>query len=100
MRSFSTCTVSILFALTVLMSPAAQAQTFNVLYNFTGGQDGGHPSAGVSRDAAGNLYGTAKLGADLTCNAPNGCGTVYQLKHKGSGFVFNPPFSFSLGADG
>ena len=101
MRSFSTCiTLSILFALTVLMSPAAQAQTFNVLHNFTGGQDGAHPSAGVTMDAAGNLYGTAKAGGDLTCNAPNGCGTVYQLKHRGSGFVFNPLYRFGVSPDG
>src|ERR1019366_5123533 len=29
-----------------------------VLYNFTGGADGGNPSGGVIRDSAGNLYGT------------------------------------------
>jgi uncharacterized repeat protein (TIGR03803 family) len=101
MRSFSTCiTLSILFALTVLMSPASQAQTFNVLYNFTGGQDGAQPYAGVTPDKAGNLYGTAYAGGDLTCNAPHGCGTVYELKHKGSGFVFNPLYSFSVGVGG
>jgi len=33
------------------------------LYNFTGGADGGSPSyAGLVRDAAGNLYGTAPTG--------------------------------------
>jgi uncharacterized repeat protein (TIGR03803 family) len=30
-----------------------------VLHSFTGGADGGFPLAGVIRDAAGNLYGTA-----------------------------------------
>jgi uncharacterized repeat protein (TIGR03803 family) len=30
-----------------------------VLYSFTGGFDGGYPYAGLIRDAAGNLYGTA-----------------------------------------
>ena len=29
-----------------------------VLYTFTGGADGSGPSAGLVRDAAGNLYGT------------------------------------------
>jgi uncharacterized repeat protein (TIGR03803 family) len=28
-----------------------------VLYNFTGGTDGGNPLAGVILDSAGNLYG-------------------------------------------
>lgn len=100
MRTFSTSiTVPILFALTVLMSPAAQAQIFNVLYNFTGGQDGAHPNAGVTMDAAGNLYGTAKAGGDLTCNAPQGCGTAYELKHRGSGLVFNPLYTFGVSPD-
>ena len=63
-------------------------------------QYGAHPYAGVTMDAAGNLYGTANVGGDLTCNAPHGCGTVYELKHKGSGFVFNPLYSFGVGPDG
>ncbi len=33
-----------------------------VLYSFTGGADGGNPSSGVIRDAAGNLYGTTSNG--------------------------------------
>ena len=36
--------------------------TFNVLYGFTGGADGGTPSAGLVLDPAGNLYGTAIAG--------------------------------------
>jgi uncharacterized repeat protein (TIGR03803 family) len=82
------------------MSPAAQAQTFNVLYNFTGGWDGAHPRAGVTMDAAGNLYGTAYAGGDLTCYPPHGCGTVYELKHQGSAFVFNHLFTFDVGVPG
>ncbi len=30
-----------------------------VLYTFSGGTDGGNPTAGVAMDSAGNLYGTA-----------------------------------------
>ena len=33
-----------------------------VLHSFTGGADGGNPYAGVIRDSAGNLYGTANGG--------------------------------------
>jgi len=33
-----------------------------VLYTFTGGEDGGRPEAGVTRDSAGNLFGTAPMG--------------------------------------
>jgi uncharacterized repeat protein (TIGR03803 family) len=86
-------TLTLLFALLAVLTPAAQAQyTFKVLHNFSGGQDGATPYAGVTMDGAGNLYGTAWVGGI-------GAGTVYQLKLKNSSFVFNPLFSFD-GSDG
>src|ERR1022692_3047842 len=48
-----------------------------VLYSFTGVADGRHPQAGVIRDPAGNLYGTAYSGG--TANA----GVVYKLDTAG-----------------
>jgi uncharacterized repeat protein (TIGR03803 family) len=50
-----------------------------VLYNFTGKSDGSEPQAGLVRDATGNLYGTASYGANSSCNAGLGCGTVFRL---------------------
>jgi len=38
------------------------AGTETVLYSFTGGADGANPTAGLLRDTAGNLYGTATRG--------------------------------------
>jgi uncharacterized repeat protein (TIGR03803 family) len=61
-----------------------------VLYSFTGGADGGHPHAGVIRDPAGNLYGTAGGG-------PAGAGVVYELDAAGQETVL---YSFTGGADG
>ena len=84
--------LAIVFLLTFVATQAAQAQTFNVIHTFTGGQDGGGPHAGLTMHGAGNLYGTALLGL--------GYGTVYELKHKGSGWVFNPLYSFAGGSDG
>jgi len=81
------------FVLAVVASQTAQAQTFKVLYTFTGGNDGRNPTAGVTMDKAGNLYGTASMGGA-------GYGTVYQLKHKGSGWTFNPLYDFTNGSDG
>ncbi|HKD83665.1 MAG TPA: choice-of-anchor tandem repeat GloVer-containing protein [Terriglobales bacterium] len=78
----------------------AQAQTFQLIHTFSGAMDGGTPYAGLTIDRAGNLYGTAYQGGDLTCDAPWGCGTIYQLKRSGSNFVFNPLHSFTAGADG
>jgi hypothetical protein len=39
---------------------SARAQTFTVLYTFTGAPDGANPVAGLVRDAAGNFYGTTQ----------------------------------------
>jgi len=86
--------------LTVVLTQAVQAQTYTVLHDFTGGADGAYPYAGVTLDKAGNLYGTAFFGGDLACDAPNGCGTVYKLTHKGSGWTFNTLYSFAGGSDG
>lgn len=46
----------------------------NVLYNFTGGSDGGDPSFGLTFDPAGNLYGTAGGGGN------NQNGVVFEVK--------------------
>ena len=51
-----------------------------VLYSFTGGADGGSPESGLVLDAQGNLYGTTSGGGDLACDAPYGCGTVFELQ--------------------
>ena len=61
-----------------------RAGKLTVLYNFTGGADGGNPVAGVVRDPAGNLYGTTYFGGDLSCfQAPNGCGVVFKVSRTG-----------------
>jgi uncharacterized repeat protein (TIGR03803 family) len=49
-----------------------------VLYSFMCGADGNLPDA-LIRDAAGNLYGAAAEGGDLSCNAPDGCGVLFKL---------------------
>jgi len=46
-----------------------------VMHTFTAGADGAFPSAGLIRNAAGALYGTATGGGDLDC----GCGVVFKL---------------------
>jgi len=62
-----------------------------VLYTFTGGTDGGYPVAGVIRDSAGNLYGTATGGGTA------GAGAVYKLNTTGQETVL---YSFPGGAGG
>lgn len=77
-----------------------RAGSLTVLYNFTGGTDGGLPIA-VIRDNAGNFYGTTLVGGDLNCQ-PNtvsgsGCGTVFELTAAGSLKVLH---AFTGGKDG
>jgi uncharacterized repeat protein (TIGR03803 family) len=81
----STRLVTIGFALLfpVIQTPAAQAQTYSVLYAFKNGTDGVAPYAGLVRDAAGNLYGTTLEGGDLTCLTPFGCGTIFKVDASG-----------------
>jgi uncharacterized repeat protein (TIGR03803 family) len=64
---------------TIFKLSAAGKET--VLYSFTGGADGGNPEAGLVRDAAGNLYGTAQRYGSSKCPSyiAVGCGTVFQL---------------------
>ena len=72
------------FALTPPASPGG-AWTESVLYNFTGGGDGGAPTSGVVIGSGGVLYGTNSNGG--TANA----GTVFSL---------TPPKGTPSGASG
>ncbi len=63
-----------------------------VLFQFTGGADGGHPMGGLVEDSSGNLYGTAQDGGDLNCFFPGtsgGCGVVFKLDSRGSETVLH-----------
>jgi uncharacterized repeat protein (TIGR03803 family) len=90
----ATVALTLMFALTFFIASSAQAQTFKVIYNFTGGQDGAYPEAGLTMDKGGNLYGTAYQGGGTNR------GTVFKLAHKGSGWVFSPLYSFTGREDG
>ena len=68
----------------------ASASGFNVLYTFTGGNDGGNPLAGLI-DIKGNFYGTTQYGGT------NNAGTVFKLAPDGTETVL---YSFTGGNDG
>jgi uncharacterized repeat protein (TIGR03803 family) len=73
------------------------------LHVFTGGADGGNPMGPLVQDAAGNLYGVAQSGGDLTCPEPfdnnqgTGCGVVFKITRGGAYSVLH---TFAGGADG
>lgn len=70
-----------------------------VLYAFTGSTDGVDPVAGLVRDSAGNLYGTAYQGGDFSCPVGNsyGCGVVFKIDTSGKFTVLH---AFTGGDDG
>lgn len=80
------------------LSPVAGGWVHTVLYNFTGGADGGEPYKGVSLDARGNLYGTAVTGGSGSCEG--GCGVAYKLTKSGSTWTQSVIHAFTGGADG
>jgi uncharacterized repeat protein (TIGR03803 family) len=69
-----------------------------VLYNFTGGADGGEPYKGVTFDAQGNLYGTAVTGGGGSCEG--GCGVAYKLTNSGGTWTQSVIHTFTGGNDG
>ena len=78
-------------ALAVALTPRAQAQTFSVIHNFTGGSDGGYPLDGFAVDAAGNFVGTTSAGG------ASGVGTVFKVTVNGKETVLH---TFTGGTDG
>jgi uncharacterized repeat protein (TIGR03803 family) len=76
------------------------ASTPITLYNFTGGDDGVHPFAGLIADASGNLFGTTSEGGPIGA----GAGTVFEIKVDSStatGYATTPITLVSLnGTDG
>jgi uncharacterized repeat protein (TIGR03803 family) len=82
----------------LMRKPTSGAWTEKILHNFDrNGIDGGFPTAGLVRDAQGNLYGTTYYGGPLSGCDGFGCGTVYELSSNSNGvwgekviFAFNP----------
>jgi uncharacterized repeat protein (TIGR03803 family) len=65
---------------TVFELPATGGE--KVLRNFTGNLDGGYPVGGLILDAAGNIYGTTRVGGYPNCG-DIGCGVVFKLSPTG-----------------
>jgi len=80
--------IFLILFLTLTAQPA-QGQTFQVLYSFTNGPDGGIPYAPLTLDRAGNLYGTTSAGGQYDL------GTVFRLTHSETGWALTTLSDFA-----
>ena len=73
----------VVLGLRVVVAQSAPTRTFKVLYTFQGSSDGGEPYAGLVRDSAGNLYGTA------ISSGAFGWGVVFKVNPSGTETVLH-----------
>ena len=90
---WETTAVCAVALVTIVLAAPLQAQTFTVIHKFTG-PDGANPEAGLTMNAAGDLYGTTEAGG------ADGVGNVFRLRYSGSGWVLNTLHSFTGHTDG
>jgi uncharacterized repeat protein (TIGR03803 family) len=86
----------LLSAIVILPAQPSPAQTYQVLYNFTGGTDGDDATSTLAIDGRGNLYGTTQFGGNASGN--QGSGVAFVLKHTNSGWIETPLHTFSGGS--
>ncbi|MGA2371275.1 MAG: hypothetical protein ACLPPV_11580 [Candidatus Korobacteraceae bacterium] len=91
--------IAVEFALMIVVTQSAQAQTFQVIYTFPASAQNGVGPNGLTIDNAGNLYGTTFIGGYTggSCNQIGypGCGTIFNLSEQGSGWLFTLLHSFT-----
>jgi uncharacterized repeat protein (TIGR03803 family) len=68
-----------------------------VLHTFTGNPDGAYPFGGLTRDRAGNLYGSTYAGGGSNGCYTLGCGSVFKVDANGNETVLH---GFTGGSDG
>lgn len=87
--------------LLTLAAPGTMAQSVIVLHTFSGGADGAAPAASLTPDAGGNLYGTTYYGGSIAGHCwESGCGVVFKMTHRGSGWIETPIYKFQNAPDG
>jgi uncharacterized repeat protein (TIGR03803 family) len=79
------------------LTPAKSGYSETVLYSFLGGGDGDGPFSGLVVDKQGALYGVTLGGGNGACIG--GCGTVFKLTPKKSGYTKSTIYSFGPGTD-
>lgn len=75
------------------LTPTKDGWRESILYNFSGGVDGGEPVAGLTLDEYGNLFGA-------TTDGGNGHGVIFELTPSQSGWIEHVIYTFQGGSDG
>jgi uncharacterized repeat protein (TIGR03803 family) len=95
---------AILFFISLFLTLTVQAQTYQVIHDFTGGADGRYPQAGLTMGGAGTFYGVTiyggTQGTGTNCPYQLGCGVVFKLVRFGTGWLLTPLHSFMGRPDG
>lgn len=81
-RGLSWATLAVLL-LTLVTNGAAHAQSFQVIHTFAG-PDGARPSAGLTLDKVGKLYGTVRTG-----HSGSNWGGAFQMRKVNGSWIFN-----------
>lgn len=71
--------------------PSSSGWTANIIYQFTDGEDGKFPIAGLIADKAGNLYGASST------DGPNSGGTVFELSPSNGGWTYQTIYALPDG---
>ncbi len=74
------------------LSPVSGGWKETSLYNFTGGNDGSSPTAGLAFDKLGNLYGTTANGTLIECDNDI-CGQAFELSPVAGGWKLSAQFA-------
>jgi uncharacterized repeat protein (TIGR03803 family) len=75
------------------LSPNGSGYSEQVIYSFTGGNDGSNAIGGLVLDNAGNLFGTTANGGS------GGGGTVFELSPNGNSYNYSLLYSFAGAAN-
>jgi len=86
----------------VIFELVAPTWTEEILYSFSGENDGGAPATNLILDSSGNLYSTGASGGTSGSGCGGfGCGVVFELENNGSSvWTEKPLHNFGIGTDG